>query len=146
MTNYQNMTRYGRQGNLRQAYPTSGANAGCSTPSCTATPMETQYEVPHSISGRNGTQRGECGCAAPVSQSEPGFCMAREEARRSNRRTSRSSCGRRKEEPLYGMPVAMAYVPWQNWEDVYDLCDGFSSGTIFKELTKPFLGRGGWKR
>jgi len=41
-------------------------------------------------------------------------------------------------------PVAMAYVPWQNWHTVYDLERGLSCGTIFPELNKPFLGvRGG---
>lgn len=41
-------------------------------------------------------------------------------------------------------PVAMAYVPWQNWYSVYDLEKGLAVGTIFPELDKPFLGvRGG---
>lgn len=45
-----------------------------------------------------------------------------------------------------GMPVAMAYVPWQSWCDLYDVCEGFSKGTIFRELDKPFQGRGGCNR
>ena len=44
------------------------------------------------------------------------------------------------------MPLAMAYVPWQKWCDIYDLEKGFHCGTIFKELNKPFLGKGGVKR
>ena len=36
--------------------------------------------------------------------------------------------------------VAMAYVPWQEWEDVYELCEGFEIGTIFPSLNKPFVG------
>ena len=41
-------------------------------------------------------------------------------------------------------PVAMAYVPWQRWNTVYDLEKGLPIGTIFPELNKPFLGvRGG---
>ena len=36
-------------------------------------------------------------------------------------------------------PVTMAYVPWQRWNDTYDLCRGLSAGTIFPELDKPFL-------
>ena len=47
-------------------------------------------------------------------------------------------------------PVAMAYVPWQYWNAVYDLEKGLAYGTIFPELNKPFLGvRGGlrgWHR
>lgn len=41
-------------------------------------------------------------------------------------------------------PVAMAYVPWQQWYTVYDLEKGLACGTIFPELDKPFRGvRGG---
>lgn len=41
--------------------------------------------------------------------------------------------------PLKDFPVAMAYVPWQTWDKVCDLDEGFESGTIFPELKKPFL-------
>lgn len=41
------------------------------------------------------------------------------------------------------MPVAMAYVPWQNWKDIYEPCKALESGTLFPELDKPFLGKGG---
>ena len=44
------------------------------------------------------------------------------------------------------MPIAMAYVPWQKWQDLYEPCNGLESGTIFKELDKPFLGKGGIRR
>ena len=40
------------------------------------------------------------------------------------------------------MVIAMAYVPWQKFQNVYSIQDGcFVCGTIFKELDKPFLGR-----
>ena len=39
-------------------------------------------------------------------------------------------------------PVAMAYVPWQKLDKIYeDLDDAFREGTIFPELNKPFCGR-----
>lgn len=44
---------------------------------------------------------------------------------------------------LSGLPLAMAYVPWQEWEDVYEIGYGFQKGTIFQQLDKPFLGKGG---
>lgn len=44
---------------------------------------------------------------------------------------------------LHGMPLAMAYVPWQEWRDIYEADKGFCHGTIFKELNKPFRGKGG---
>lgn len=38
--------------------------------------------------------------------------------------------------------IAMAYVPWQHFEKIYDnLEEGFNNGTIFPELNKPFTGR-----
>lgn len=44
------------------------------------------------------------------------------------------------------MSLAMAYVPWQMWRDIYDAEKGLSCGTIFQELNKPFLGKRGVKR
>lgn len=44
------------------------------------------------------------------------------------------------------MPLAMAYVPWQEWNQVYEPCQALESGTIFPELNLPFLGRSVWKR
>ncbi len=41
--------------------------------------------------------------------------------------------------PLEKMPVAMAYVPWQCWEELYDLNRGYKTGTIFPSLNKPFM-------
>lgn len=47
---------------------------------------------------------------------------------------------------LDGMPIAMAYVPWQAWRNLYEVEKGFSRGTIFEELDKPFRGTGGRAR
>lgn len=38
------------------------------------------------------------------------------------------------------MPLAMAYVPWQKWTNVYEPDEGFYAGTIFAELDKPYRG------
>lgn len=40
-------------------------------------------------------------------------------------------------------PLAMAYVPRQNWNHLYEIEKGFQKGTIFEKLDKPFLGKGG---
>ncbi len=41
-------------------------------------------------------------------------------------------------------PVAMAYVPWQKFEKLYeDLEKAYKTGTVFPELNKPFTGRRG---
>lgn len=47
-----------------------------------------------------------------------------------------------KEEQIDKFPVAMAYVPWQYFDKMYDdLEKAFNAGTIFPELNKPFTGR-----
>lgn len=45
-----------------------------------------------------------------------------------------------------GTAIAMAYVPWQKWQDIYEPCKALEYGTIFQELNKPFLGKGGRHR
>ncbi len=37
------------------------------------------------------------------------------------------------------MVVAMAYVPWQELETVYEPENGYPRGTIFPELDKPLM-------
>ena len=41
------------------------------------------------------------------------------------------------------MPLAMAYVPWQRGQNLFEACKGFHCGTIFQELHKPFEHAGG---
>ena len=44
---------------------------------------------------------------------------------------------------LENMPLAMAYVPWQKWQNIFEADKGFHCGTIFQELHKPFEHAGG---
>lgn len=37
-------------------------------------------------------------------------------------------------------PIAMAYVPFQQWEEPYDMQTGLSRGTVFPQLDLPFIG------
>lgn len=46
-------------------------------------------------------------------------------------------------DPISGMPIAMAYVPWQEWRNLYPAEKALCRGTIFEELDKQFLGIGG---
>lgn len=41
------------------------------------------------------------------------------------------------------MPLAMAYVPWQRWQNIFEADKGFRCGTIFQDLRKPFEHAGG---
>lgn len=45
-----------------------------------------------------------------------------------------------REENIDAIAIAMAYVPWQYMNQVFeDLGDALQIGTIFPELEKPFL-------
>ena len=41
------------------------------------------------------------------------------------------------------MPIAMAYVQYQSWEETYAENTALAKGTIFPSLDLPFLGREG---
>lgn len=43
-------------------------------------------------------------------------------------------------------PLAMAYVPFQKFGNVFEPEVAFRTGTLFPELDKPFLGSGGIMR
>lgn len=40
-----------------------------------------------------------------------------------------------------GCPLAMCYVPWQPWDDVYDEKTALERGTAFPSLDLPFYAR-----
>lgn len=76
--------------------------------------------------------RSSCGCAAPAyRQDMPKSC--------------KPDCDH-KDDPLNGMALAMAYVPWQHWNCPYDVEKALCRGTIFEDLDKPFLPKGGMSR
>lgn len=56
----------------------------------------------------------------------------------------RTSCSYKPEKNMKkidSLPLAMAYVPWQQWDNIYKAEDGLKQGTIFEELDLPFTGR-----
>jgi len=136
MNNYRN---YGNYGNRRYSggmdmcgykkeEVMQGADCGCKKP-----------EV------KPGT---DCGCKKP--EVKPGMdcgCMKEDKKEDScgcavesmyrDRKMNGGCC----EEDMPGKALAMAYVPWQSWRKLYEVCEGFSTGTIFKELDLEFYGR-----
>ncbi len=50
------------------------------------------------------------------------------------------------EECGYCITLAMAYVPMQEFTDIYEPEQGLSRGTIFAELDLPFMGKGDCRR
>ena len=67
----------------------------------------------------------------------------RENSREATREINRQKPCDVKDKLRKEFPVAMAYVPWQRYPEPYPVCKGFIRGTIFEELDKPFLGKGG---
>lgn len=60
-----------------------------------------------------------------------------------------SSCSYKQEKEvlkLDSMPLAMTYVPWQKWQNIYKPENALCAGTIFQELDLPFTGRRCQKR
>ena len=98
----------------------------------------------------NRTSARECGCNNTPSRSMPArsmpSCSARSMPTCSTPAHSMSPSCNRKNDPLANMPVAMAYVPWQFFQDVYEPDKALQYGTIFPELNKPFYGKGGCPR
>ena len=53
---------------------------------------------------------------------------------------SRPCCNIQDHDKLSGLSIAMAYVPWQRWGDIYEPCKALARGTLFAALDKPFKG------
>ena len=52
-------------------------------------------------------------------------------------------CPNTMEAPVDCMTIAMAYVPWQQWNEVFTGEAGLDHGTIFPELVKPWWSKCG---
>lgn len=37
-------------------------------------------------------------------------------------------------------PIAMAYVPWQKWQNIYEPHEALKAGTLFRDLDLRFYG------
>lgn len=95
----------------------------------------------------NHTPERECGCNAPTRPMPARSMPSRPMSTRSMPDCSMSQpCGNMRNDPLAHLPVGMAYVPWQCFQDVYEPDKAFQYGTIFPELNKPFYGKGGCPR
>lgn len=164
MAGYQNNMRYGRPGNMYQQ-----RNAGCNCvqrmPERCGNECRNEHRIlehranecceeqrmaEHCMPERSGN---ECHKEQHMGEHRGNKCckerhevVREEKERREHHKEKRDcDCAYRKDE-LAGMPLAMAYVPWQKWCKIYDVCEGFQRGTIFRELDMPFEGKGGCNR
>lgn len=169
MANCQNNMRYGRQMNFNGTYRAMpGNDQSCRKPESCGRPLpepcvpkpcdcrkpdpcEADPCIPPSWNRRKPDPcesrpcprtTPECReskpCSAPVSEHYEPKCMMPK-----HKMQKPCHCPH---DALQDLPIAMAYVPWQRWQNLYEHCKGFQRGTIFEDLTKPFYGRGGCNR
>ena len=81
----------------------------------------------HSI----GNDNHRCGCNMTYDNQGCGCNMKR----------NNEGCDRGTEHVDHMAP-GMCFVPWQKWQDVYNIDQAIGCVTIFKELYKPYVGRG----
>lgn len=145
MNNYRN---YGNYGNRRYA---GGMDCGCKKPEVKPD-MDCGCKKPEVMGGTDcGCKKPEvmggmdCGCKKPEVMSGMDCdckkpekdCGCSVESMYREVKKHGACC----EEDMPGKALAMAYVPWQSWKNLYEICEGFSTGTIFKELDLEFYGR-----
>ena len=86
---------------------------------------------------RNRGNNCRCGNMPSPGMNQNGGC-ARDNCHRRNYGCDADSSMHN--DPLCGMPIGMGYVPWQQWDKIYDICDALNAGTMFPELNLPFCG------
>lgn len=105
--------------------------------------MEPYYNMKPSDS-RNcrNPMRSNGNCSRPPMNKEPRPRMGRMEMECECKIKPKMSCHKMDAMEKLGddFPVVMAYVPWQQWGDLYDAECGLSRGTMFKDLDFIFCG------
>ena len=87
--------------------------------------------------GRMNDRRSSAACPRPA-----GNVSCRNQVNENKETEKECECKKEKKSCIDEMPLAMAYVPFQGWSELYDLEKGFQRGTIFPCLDKPFMGGG----
>lgn len=138
--NNMNTPRNGRynRGNCNRMIPCgrpmSGQECGCEMNNNV---RERKMDNPNRGMERNtmnhsvGNDNHRCGCN--MTYDNQGCCC--------NMKRNNEGCNRGTEHVDHMAP-GMCFVPWQKWQDVYDIDQAIGCGTIFKELYKPYVGRG----
>ena len=92
---------------------------------CGCTRRESERE------GRESKRSGRCGCGVQEAAYDVGSASELSE--------SGERCGKcAAYDRLTGLPLAMAYLPDQEWEDLYGEEEALERGTMFKKLDLPF--------
>lgn len=123
-----NGNNYGR-GMRDRSYERQGMDCGCDK-------REMRREADCGCEKREVRREMDCGCEKKEMKREAD-CGCTTESMYREMKKEGSCC----KEDMPGKALAMAYVPWQSWGNLYEICEGFSTGTIFKELDLEFCGR-----
>lgn len=69
-------------------------------------------------------------------------CVCQVSSEKDSHRCDEKNCRRHDDMEKLGcdFPLVMAYVPWQQWGDMYDAEYGLKQGTVFKDLNYIFCG------
>ena len=96
-------------------------------------------------SSERTTRNSTCGCERNSRSSENSTCNSCSTNRSGNVSRSTRNCPNTvcttipvEEGCVDEYPIAMAYVPMQQWRELYDPMSGISHGTIFRELDLPW--------
>ena len=155
MNNYgrNQMNNRTRQGNMQYQNRMNRNNCGCNTPApvdncgCNnARPVDncgcTTPARPVDNCGCNTPRTADnCGCNTPTGCVEPrrtaDSCGC--DHHNHHHPVGTAGCNASRYDQLSGMALAMSYVPWQTFCQLYDLEDAICHGTIFKELDLNFM-------
>ena len=151
MNNYgrNQMNNRTRQGNMQNQNRMNRNNCGCNTPApvdncgCNnnARPVDNcgcnNNARPVDNCGCNNNARpvDNCGCNTPARPADNYGCDHHDH----HPVAGTAGCNASRYDQLSGMALAIAYVPWQTYCQLYDLEDALCNGTVFKELKKDFL-------
>ena len=81
-----------------------------------------------------GCEKKDCDCKKKENDSD--HCCCNREKKDCDK--AEDNCYPCEKDEWKNSPVGMGYVPWQCFRMLNDMGDGLESGTIFKELDKPF--------
>lgn len=104
--------------------------------------MRNMNQIPGNGSSRSNNMQNSCG-NCNVSQGNMANSFGGCNTSRNNNLRRNCDCedeSTMSSDPLRGMPLAIGYVPWQQWGCIYDYAEALSRGTIFPPLDLPFYG------
>lgn len=135
---YNNMQDYSRRNSGRNMQNRGGYYRNANPYNASSCQRSTRSNENCRCENERHDERASC-CEKERCRDERPSCSVNEKCH-----NERPSCSvKEKYDALMDLPIAMAYVPWQYWDHIYEIEKGFCRGTIFKELDLPFEGKGG---